>query len=477
VTDARVDARAGRVSAGAGSWPFALDCRTGGATLDLGGGELEVRPLRWREKVRLARFAFLGVSFLDEQVLRLALPAGDATPDGDAREAALALALWLNDPGDADPLPLQVPLLATATIEVCSAMGVAPSALDDRDAVEVEALWRAVAERGPAPAELPGTPAAPASAPAFRRSGGGGGTVEVGETRRIVFVPDPPAAAAPRAVPPETAVAPKQYEEPAPAAAARPAPAPVAATAPGTKAPSETRTPREAHRPPRPVEAYGGASAPPGGTVAPTAAGQPERPEAPEEPVPVAAALRAEAARAPAQVGEAAMATRRGEAAPRAMPTPRGEAPPQSMLPPSTATSESRTQPAELAAEAPVTPSHNAFRGPARAQLSSALLRRAPSVPAPVAARAGRTAAPWTAAPAAPAPPTAEAPVPARSPAPVPAPSPARVPARSPAPARPAAEARPPAAVVHATALDTDELLDELSERLALAAAELGVEA
>jgi hypothetical protein len=456
VTDARVEARAGRVSAGAGSWPFALDCRTGGATLGLGrGGDVEVRPLRWREKVRLARFAFLGVSFLDEQVLRLALPAGDATPEGDEREAALALALWLNDPGDAEPLPLQVPLLATATIEVCSAMGVAPSALDDRNAVEVEALWRAVAERGPAPAALPGAPAAPVSAPAFGRSGGGG-TVEVGETRRIVFEPDPPAAASATApaVPSETAVTSEPYEEPAPAPAARPGPAPVAATAPGTKAPgetqapSETRTPHEAHRPPRPVEAYGGGNAPAAGAVPPPAAGQSERPEAPEEAVPVPAAPRAEAA--PVPLGEAAM------------PTPRGEAPPRSMpMPSATATAEGRTPPGELVAKAAVTPSHNASRGPGRAQLSSALLRRAPSVPAPVAARAGRTAAPWTPAPAASAPPTAEAPVPARSPA----------------PARPAAEARPPAAVSHAAALDTDELLDELSERLALAAAELGVEA
>src|SRR5205085_10521137 len=97
-------------------------------------------PQRWSEKLRLARCAFLGAPFLDEHVLRLALPEGAAPPEGDEREAALALALWLNDPGaDADTLPLQAPLLASVTLEVCAAIGVPPAALDGRDAVEVEA--------------------------------------------------------------------------------------------------------------------------------------------------------------------------------------------------------------------------------------------------------------------------------------------------------------------------------------------------
>jgi hypothetical protein len=41
-------------------------------------------------------------------------------------------------------------------------------------------------------------------------------------------------------------------------------------------------------------------------------------------------------------------------------------------------------------------------------------------------------------------------------------------------PARGAGDARPPAPVAHAAALDADDLIDELSSRLALAAAELG---
>jgi hypothetical protein len=471
VTDTRVDARAGRVSAGAGSWPFALDCRTGGATMELGGAEIEVRPLRWREKVRLARFAILGLPFLDEQVLRLALPAESATPEGDEREAALALALWLNDPGDADPLPLQAPLLATATLEVCAAMGVAPSALDDRDAVEVEALWRAVAEHaaGPGPAALPGPAAAIESVPAFGRSSGGG-TVEVGETRRIVFVPDQPAAseevkveaeaaeeveeeaAPPTAAPPETVGALEASEQPAPAAGPGVPEPKIAApkvAAPNVAAPKvDAPPPRNAAsagdvEPEPPAWAEGTDmredGAPAGPAVSPAAADE-------AEPVPISAAPRTDTA--PAPVGEAALSPARGEPPPSSIPTP--------SLPP---TPDDRRPVGKPVKEEAVTPAETVFQGPGRAELSSVLLRRAPSVPAPVASRppVPRLAGPATPAAAAPLP-SAEAPVPARPPA----------------PARPAAEARSPAPVAHTAAFDTDELFDELSERFARAAAELG---
>jgi hypothetical protein len=152
-------------------------------------------------------------------------------------------------------------------------------------------------------------------------------------------------------------------------------------------------------------------------------------------------------AAAPAPVADAATAAARGEALPSPLPAAASAARPEGATPP----------PREPAAEAAAVPGDHVFPGADRAQLSSALLRRTPAAHA-------RTAVPRPArpaAPAAPAAPTGEAPVPARSPAPT----------------RPSAEARPPAAVAHAAALDTDELLDELSERLALAAAELGVEA
>jgi hypothetical protein len=407
VTDARVDARAGRVSAGAGAWPFAVDCRTGSATLELAEGDVVVRPLWWREKLRLARFSFLGVSFLDEQVLRLSLSEGAAPAEGDEREAALALALWLNDPGDGETLPLQAPLLASVTLEVCAAMGIAPAALDDREAVEVEALWRAVAERAAPQAHgVAAVPAAPRT-PAVRAAPHGfGDTVEAGETTRIVFLPAPPPDPEP------------EGEAASPYAAHAPGPIPPAAAASTGEAPPGSTGARES-------VSDAGARTPPGGQTtlpAAAAAGAPELSAGPaEEREP-----RPHAPVSPARDAVSAAPDRKASTAPAA-----------ESIPPAAA--EPRGRPSRARPAAGVSLSAPGATPP----LTAALLRRAPS-PRP-------RALPPAASQAAPV-------------------------VRTPAPARASAEARPPAAVAHAPSVDADDVIDELSDRLSRAAAELGLE-
>jgi hypothetical protein len=178
--DVRVEAATRRVVAGEHVWSFELDCRSGGATVVLDGSPVRVRPLHWREKVVLARFAGLGSELVEEQFLRLAL-AQDEPPTGAARAALVALALWLNAP-DAEALPLQPTLLASVTLDVCSAIGLAPADLDDRDALEVESLWRAAADSRLTAARHADSPSDGAQA---------GAHVEAGNTTRIVIVPDP----------------------------------------------------------------------------------------------------------------------------------------------------------------------------------------------------------------------------------------------------------------------------------------------
>jgi hypothetical protein len=169
---ARVEVDTRRVVVGERAWRFDIDCRSGTVTVDFDGSPLRVRPLRWREKVVLARFAALGADVVDEQVLRLALDGSPEPAAGPEREAAFALALWVGAPG-ADELPLSTSLLAAVTVDVCTAVGLAPADLDARDAAEVEALWRCTS-----------------GVEASRRRAA---STEADDTTRILVVPDAPA--------------------------------------------------------------------------------------------------------------------------------------------------------------------------------------------------------------------------------------------------------------------------------------------
>jgi hypothetical protein len=166
--DAWVDERDRVVRSGGEEWRFTLDLRAGSAAITVRGIPYRVTPLRWIEKRRLARLAHLGESFVTEQFWHLCVSPGD-------RKLAvepLALARWLSSGGlEAHALPLDSSLLARVTAQTCRALGVAPTALDDLEACEVETLWR----------QNQGDPDGATGEPMSAQSG---------LTRKIVIVPE-----------------------------------------------------------------------------------------------------------------------------------------------------------------------------------------------------------------------------------------------------------------------------------------------
>src|SRR5262245_16108763 len=96
------------------AWPFALDCRADVATIELGGVTYRVRPLRWREKRNLARYASLGEEFVERQLVRACLEGATPLPaDRQQYEVLAGLAGWVSAPaGSAAALPLDPVLLA-----------------------------------------------------------------------------------------------------------------------------------------------------------------------------------------------------------------------------------------------------------------------------------------------------------------------------------------------------------------------------
>src|SRR5262245_59804145 len=101
-----VDAASRSVRCGDEAWPFRLDMRQGCAAIALADAHYQVRPLTWQEKLRLADFARLGESFLQAAFLECCV-AGDAPGAAEREPALVALARWINRPGDdAAGLPL-----------------------------------------------------------------------------------------------------------------------------------------------------------------------------------------------------------------------------------------------------------------------------------------------------------------------------------------------------------------------------------
>jgi hypothetical protein len=136
---ATVDARTLSVADGDKRYRFTADCGAGTASVDADGGAISLRLLRWGEKCALARFASAGADFLAGQMLRL---CADQSAEG-AREAALALVLWLHAPGE-PPLPMDARLLARVTLDLCQALTMPLAELALRPAPEVELLWQAL---------------------------------------------------------------------------------------------------------------------------------------------------------------------------------------------------------------------------------------------------------------------------------------------------------------------------------------------
>ena len=171
-----VDAAAGAVVDGERRWPLRLDCRTGAAVVTFGDRELAIAPLQWRHKQRLARWAHLGPDFVTNQRAALALDPAEEWDDDDIRVVA-AVAEFL----DGATLPLAPDLLAEVAIEACRATGLAPAAFDDRDAYDVESIWRV----GSGAAHV-------APQPTTARAVGATGADPWADSTSIVLVADPP---------------------------------------------------------------------------------------------------------------------------------------------------------------------------------------------------------------------------------------------------------------------------------------------
>ena len=132
--------------------------------------------MQWRHKQRLARWAHLGPDFVTSQRAALALDPADEWGDDDIRVVA-AVAEFL----DGATLPLAPDLLAEVAIEACRATGLAPAAFDDRDAYDVESIWRV----GSGAAH--GRPQ-----PTTARAVGSTGADPWADSTSIVLVADPP---------------------------------------------------------------------------------------------------------------------------------------------------------------------------------------------------------------------------------------------------------------------------------------------
>jgi hypothetical protein len=148
---ARVDVSRREVAAGERRVGFRLDCRADTAAVRLGGTDFVVRPLRWREKVTLARFAELGPELLREELIHICTVGSvpDDLPAEDA-EVLWTLAAWMSEPPSSSPVPLDSRSVAGVTLRLCKAMGLRPADFDDRSAPEVEAMWEALGGGTPA---------------------------------------------------------------------------------------------------------------------------------------------------------------------------------------------------------------------------------------------------------------------------------------------------------------------------------------
>jgi len=126
-------------------WPLEFDAGSGALRVSLDGLTISARPLNWREKRVLARYADLGEAFLQRQLI-------DACCGTRAVAAApavcRALAAWVNFPAapESVAVPFASEALARVTAGLCRTIGLRPAEIDALDALEVEALWQSQAQ-------------------------------------------------------------------------------------------------------------------------------------------------------------------------------------------------------------------------------------------------------------------------------------------------------------------------------------------
>jgi len=224
------------------AWPFEWEPAAATAAIELGTQRFELRELSWRQKRNLARAAQKLGAAADEALGTLLLEAcvagrADLPSDPDEREALTRLTAWFLADGSSvtwDPAQL-----ARVTLDVCRSAQIAPQALDDMPASDVEALWQVARQDAP-----PAVPRSPEP--------------DNGGFNRIVIVPDPHQADARSA----TLTAPAQQHGSALPTEAAPT-GPTATQPEATLPPPRVRPTAVAEPPNRPgrdVQTWGGAA-------------------------------------------------------------------------------------------------------------------------------------------------------------------------------------------------------------------------
>jgi hypothetical protein len=149
--NARIDPLRGEIGLGERTFRFRLDCRADAAVVRIGEREYRVRPLEWREKARLSRYASLGDARMTRELVHLCADLGEDESVAPDTEAVLVeLTRWINDPSGYTPgLPFDADSVAAVTLQLCRATHLRPVDFDARGAWEVEAMWKAVATDTP----------------------------------------------------------------------------------------------------------------------------------------------------------------------------------------------------------------------------------------------------------------------------------------------------------------------------------------
>jgi len=169
---ARIDPLGGRIELGERSFRFRLDPGADSALVRIDDRDYRVRPMQWREKVTLSRFAALGDELVTRELVRLcAGNAGELTDD--VATVLWELTRWMNDPsGYSSSVPFDSRSVATVTLQLCKATHLRPADFDGRPAWEVEEMWHVLGGQTSAAEELP------------RKA-------QESHTTRILIVPDP----------------------------------------------------------------------------------------------------------------------------------------------------------------------------------------------------------------------------------------------------------------------------------------------
>lgn len=128
--------------------PLVLDLDRGSALFDWDNRRYSVRPLRWRAKIQLARFAHLGPEFIDDRLLELSLENQPTPDDDELRDVVRTVARWLESAGRTEaPLPFDELELLRSARELSRDTGWTIDEIGDLEAGVVERAIERVRSR------------------------------------------------------------------------------------------------------------------------------------------------------------------------------------------------------------------------------------------------------------------------------------------------------------------------------------------